>query len=72
MKVLEVHVLHTLFTLLESLLPQDEGDEEMASQSETKKSSSSKKDDDAEENPIIDFQIEQVYIFVSLISHLQL
>ena len=63
MKVLEVHVLHTLFTLLESLLPQDEGDEEMASQSETKKSSSSKKDDDAEENPIIDFQIEQVYIF---------
>ena len=66
MKVLEVNVLHTLFSLLESLLPrgdlQDIADEFEAAST---RSVSSRKDFE-EDNPVIEHQYEQVYIFALL------
>ena len=66
MKVLEVNVLHTLFSLLGSLLPrgdlQDITDEFEAAST---RSVSSRKDFE-EDNPVLEHQYEQVYIFALL------
>ena len=64
LKVLEVHVLHTLFALLESLLPKEECDDEVVKQTEVaRKSGSIKKDEEQEEDPKTTYQLEQIYIF---------
>ena len=64
LKVLEVHVLHTLFALLESLLPKEDYDDELVKQTEVaRKSGPYKKDDEQEEDPKTTYQLEQIYIF---------
>ena len=65
MKILEVHVLHTLFSLLDSLLPQEKVDDPSKQTESSKKVilALKKEEEEVEENPDLDYQYEQIYIF---------
>ena len=64
MKVLEVHVLHSLFALLESLLPKEDNLVDKVKHTEgSRKGGISKKDEEQEEDHKIAHQFEQIYIF---------
>ena len=73
MKVLQVHVLHTVFALMESLLPRDPENFELEAQARPGqdvpcKKTMNKKEEETEISPEESLQFEQIYIFSLLWS----